>query len=256
MNEMFSCGLFQPPGTKVFGVMDDCIVYGQERISFEVILSITTVTAPTPLTNGVTQINANGRIYTLCYKFKDRERAAAALSYAKKKIEEAHGVKKDTLFEMTAHTGTSLEVYETYLVLYHMRAGGVGTSVSNVITGGNTGGKRINFVDITGIQFKEPAGMTVGFIQFIYPGSNEVQGGVMAAINDENSIPVSPQNLQLAKEIVEFVEAKRAELRTPQSAGTSQVAAAEEIKKFKELLEMGIITQEEFDAKKKQLLGL
>lgn len=33
-------------------------------------------------------------------------------------------------------------------------------------------------------------------------------------------------------------------------------SAADEIKKFKELLDMGIITQEEFDAKKKQLLGL
>ena len=37
---------------------------------------------------------------------------------------------------------------------------------------------------------------------------------------------------------------------------TSAASSAEEIKKFSELLEMGIITQEEFDAKKKQLLGL
>ena len=35
-----------------------------------------------------------------------------------------------------------------------------------------------------------------------------------------------------------------------------QTSAADEIKKFKELLDMGVITQEEFDAKKKQLLGL
>ena len=34
------------------------------------------------------------------------------------------------------------------------------------------------------------------------------------------------------------------------------VSAADELKKFKELLDMGVITQEEFDAKKKQLLGL
>ena len=34
------------------------------------------------------------------------------------------------------------------------------------------------------------------------------------------------------------------------------VDAAEELKKFKELLDMGAITQEEYDAKKKQLLGL
>ena len=34
------------------------------------------------------------------------------------------------------------------------------------------------------------------------------------------------------------------------------LSPADEIKKFKELLDMGVITQEEFDAKKKQLLGL
>ncbi len=34
------------------------------------------------------------------------------------------------------------------------------------------------------------------------------------------------------------------------------ISAADEIKKFKALLDEGIITQEEFDAKKKQLLGL
>lgn len=34
------------------------------------------------------------------------------------------------------------------------------------------------------------------------------------------------------------------------------VSSADEIKKFKELLDSGIITQEEFEAKKKQLLGL
>ena len=31
---------------------------------------------------------------------------------------------------------------------------------------------------------------------------------------------------------------------------------ADEIKKYKDLLDSGVITQEEFDAKKKQLLGL
>ncbi len=39
---------------------------------------------------------------------------------------------------------------------------------------------------------------------------------------------------------------------TPQTA----VSQADELKKFKDLLDNGIITQEEFDQKKKQLLGL
>lgn len=41
----------------------------------------------------------------------------------------------------------------------------------------------------------------------------------------------------------------------PASSGTG-TSAADEIRKYKELLDDGIITQEEFDAKKKQLLGL
>ena len=40
------------------------------------------------------------------------------------------------------------------------------------------------------------------------------------------------------------------------SATNQVVGGAEEIKKYKELLDEGIITQEEFEAKKKQLLGL
>ena len=41
----------------------------------------------------------------------------------------------------------------------------------------------------------------------------------------------------------------------PQAAPVVQ-DAADEIRKYKELLDMGAITQEEFDAKKRQLLGL
>lgn len=35
-----------------------------------------------------------------------------------------------------------------------------------------------------------------------------------------------------------------------------QSSALDELKKLKELLDIGIISQDEFDAKKKQLLGL
>lgn len=52
---------------------------------------------------------------------------------------------------------------------------------------------------------------------------------------------------------------KRREISQTESAMSSEkqeIDSYEEIKKAKELLDMGIITQEEFDAKKKQLLGL
>ncbi len=43
---------------------------------------------------------------------------------------------------------------------------------------------------------------------------------------------------------------------TSQPVAASSASAADEILKFKQLLDMGAITQEEFDTKKKQLLGL
>ncbi|MDE7100544.1 MAG: SHOCT domain-containing protein [Anaeroplasmataceae bacterium] len=44
--------------------------------------------------------------------------------------------------------------------------------------------------------------------------------------------------------------------KTNSSVNINQVSAADELKKFKELLDTGIITQEEFNTKKKELLGL
>ena len=38
--------------------------------------------------------------------------------------------------------------------------------------------------------------------------------------------------------------------------GSTNISVADELIKFKKLLDMGILSQEEFDAKKKQLLGI
>ena len=253
MREEFALGLMQPPGTKKFVITDDKLIYGKEEFSYGELSNIRMLVTPSPITNGVVQVVIGGRPKQLAYKFADRERAAQAFAFANGKINAAKGIVKNCKYELQAHTGTSLEVYDTYLVLHFMETGAI---VANIAKGGTNGGKRINFADLTAIQFKEPAGMSVGFIQFAFPGSVENKNGVFAAINDENSIPVSPQNLALAREIVEFIENRRSELRAPQTTVVQQASAADELKKFKELLDSGIISQEEFDAKKKQLLGL
>lgn len=60
-----------------------------------------------------------------------------------------------------------------------------------------------------------------------------------------------------AKEVTYSKEEEKASSEDDQAKQPVQVfSSADEIRKFKELLDSGIITQEEFDAKKKQLLGL
>lgn len=60
----------------------------------------------------------------------------------------------------------------------------------------------------------------------------------------------------LLKERQEKEKAQTVTTETTVNQTIIQQTSADELKKFKELLDMGAITQEEFDAKKKELLGL
>ena len=67
-------------------------------------------------------------------------------------------------------------------------------------------------------------------------------------------------NIGMSKPTAQAVSDKLHALLAELQGGGEKTApassAADEIKKFKELLDLGAITREEFDAKKKQLLGL
>lgn len=73
-----------------------------------------------------------------------------------------------------------------------------------------------------------------------------------AQIRDFNKCPYCNSS-----NIVDLTEEQfKEEQKKLQSYSAPAISAADELKKFKELLDSGVITQEEFDAKKKQLLGL
>ena len=58
-----------------------------------------------------------------------------------------------------------------------------------------------------------------------------------------------------SRDLVDITDEDIAKMNAQQNE-QSAVSPVEELKKFKELLDLDIITQEEFDQKKKQLLGL
>lgn len=118
--------------------------------------------------------------------------------------------------------------------------------------GGSKGEKSIPIKVITAIQFKQPS-ITTGYIQFAYSGSNETKGGTMSAVKDENTITFVKKELDKARELVDLIKSKH---HVNEPSSNNSVSAADEILKMKELLDVGILTQEEFDAKKKQLLGV
>lgn len=144
-----------------------------------------------------------------------------------------------------------LEVFEDKVVI--TRKGAMSFS-----THGLAGGKTIPMSAIQSVQFKPGGGMTNGFIQFAVMGGRESQGGLLAATRDENTVVLRMgEQTVKGEEIRDYVEKRILELAKPQATVVmQQTSAADEIIKFKQLLDSGVISQEEFDAKKKQLLGL
>ena len=148
--------------------------------------------------------------------------------------------------------GRILTVYEDKVIITTRLTAG------SFITGNATDGeKTIYFVDCIGIQFKK-CDMTLGYIQF------ETASGVMnnKANNmfNENSFTwdLAAVSNETMEEVANYVKGKIDECKRSKSMGyaPASTSTADELKKFKDLLDQGIITQEEFDAKKKQLLGL
>ncbi|MBR0237370.1 MAG: SHOCT domain-containing protein [Thermoguttaceae bacterium] len=120
---------------------------------------------------------------------------------------------------------------------------------------GLAGTKTIPIANIQAVQFKEPDAFTVGFIQFTLPGGIEAKKGLFDAIKDENTVRFFAHQLETARNMKEYIESCILARNAPQSA-PQPISAADEVIKYKQLLDMGAISQEEFDTLKKKLLGL
>ena len=121
----------------------------------------------------------------------------------------------------------------------------------SLMTQGLKGDKEIIIKQISSIQFKN-AGLTNGYIQFAFLGGKEAKGGIVQAIQDENTIMFSKAQQSDFEEIKSLIEKRMAE---PEGKGTSR-SEIDDLEKLAELKEKGIISEEEFNAKKKQILGL
>ena len=209
--------------------------------------------------NAEAAFDYEGTTYKLFYTQADCNRGPKAFEYANNQIAKAHG-QEVPLYSLISHLGTELLVYEEYIALTHVKTtSDVFEYVGKKISGGNSGAKKVDIEDIVSIQHREPMGLSAGFIQFSFAGGIEYRGGITSAVNDENSILYDTPRVAEAREIVSYLEKRKKEIKQQKQAGNApvvQMSAADELKKYKELLDAGVITQEEFDAKKKSLLGL
>jgi hypothetical protein len=120
------------------------------------------------------------------------------------------------------------------------------------MTQGLKGDKEILIKQISSIQFKKAGMLTNGYLQFAFIGGQEAKGALFQATQDENTIIFTTGQQASFEKIKEAIEKKIASMEK----GETKSSNLDELKKLAELKDKGIITEEEFTAKKKQLLGI
>lgn len=123
--------------------------------------------------------------------------------------------------------------------------------LSKITQGFTKGDKTIYLNQITGIDLKLGGNMINGYMQFTIPGGNEKDKGAFQATQDENSVMFKKAYNDIAPELKEKIEKLQ-----QQSKNGNKLSGADEIRKYKALLDDGIITEEEFNKIKKELLGI
>ena len=134
-----------------------------------------------------------------------------------------------------------------------------------VSTHGFKGDKTFFYTDLASIEYKKP-GATNGYLHFVTPGSVSKSpkvnlfGTSKDTLEDENTVTLRAFNKDVPSEsekLYNLILEQMQQAKTPNvSNNNTPLSGADEILKYKSLLDSGIITQAEFDAKKKQILNL
>jgi hypothetical protein len=111
------------------------------------------------------------------------------------------------------------------------------------------GEKTIPYSSIVAVQMKK-AGLVAGYIQLTIKGGSEAKGGLFQSVTDENTVNFHSTKNKLFAEAKQIIEERITQGGTPQRSGI------DDLEKLAALKDRGLITDEEFNQKKKQLLGL
>ena len=143
-----------------------------------------------------------------------------------------------------------LHVYDNKVVI--SRKGFVGFVQHNA-----KGCKDIYIKNITGIQFKKASSLMRGYIQIVFSGSSESKGSTSDLIKDENAIIFKKRDNAEFEKAKQTIETIMDSVNNPKKElQSSDNHSLNDLERLSELKDKGIITEDEFLAKKKQILGI
>lgn len=215
---------FKAQWLKEWTLTDDRLIYGDEVIKLNEITHVSTFAKASRMTNGVITVRVGAKDYTLAYPFKQKAEGEQAAEYLMQHYKDPG--KQE--FRMRCNVCGKLFCF----TMNDMRQ-----NIAN-LENAKKYAARSAFCAISGAELSRHANMSASdrYIDRIVDYSR------CPNCNSTDTILIEEINTNIA---------------TPALAPASPLASvADEIKQLKELLDLGILTQEEFDAKKKQLLDL
>lgn len=266
MNLSFKVALQKP-----WTLLDDKLIYGKNEISLDDIQSVKLFSKASLLTNGVIQITVNKKVLNLAFSNKDKKEGNEALVYLLDNYggAETQSNKKlmgEILREIDAlpakdDWGTRKEIAELPNIL---RIDETIKAMTSGLTDGNTWlivctNNRVLMLDkgmIYGLKLidipldrinsiSHSKGLVLGKISI-------TDGATTRTIENVSNTTVSFFTDTVNKEIENYKRGQKANI----TQIVNNSSAADELMKYKQLLDMGALTQGEFDLKKKELLGV
>lgn len=171
-------------------------------------------------------------------------------------------MENNVIAKITDYEGSTISLFADKVVIDRSKAWSVSFGRGMEINPHGKGIRTIPLSSISAVEFaeayKKKIGTQLGVLEFITPGGDNglTVSAMQARMANLNRFMFMPEYNNLARKMKEYIEDYILNNSAKNTTVIQQTSAADELKKFKELLDIGIITQEEFEAKKKQLLGL
>lgn len=121
-----------------------------------------------------------------------------------------------------------------------------------LMTQGLKGEKEIVIAEISSIQFEQADNFINGYVQFTYPGARKPREGEFQGAKDANTVVFRVSQQPDIEALVEELQRRMAAAKLK----SSQLSPLEELEKLANLRDRGIVSEEEFEKKKQQLLEL
>lgn len=142
------------------------------------------------------------------------------------------------------YLGSHIELYQNKICICR-------TGFFGFLLHGLKGNKDILIESISSIQIKKAGILTNGYIQFSFLGGREAKGGIFQATQDENTVMFIAKYEYQFRKIKNVIE-KRIYGKNNKESSLSD---ADELLKLANLRDKGILSENEFQVKKKDILG-